>query len=192
MRKRLYIDFDDTIVNSTKAFCSVYNSIFNNQAGFKPADYKKVSRWDYSDQCSLLDSSDIESFFCREEFFAQLEFIEKAKETIEELANHYKIIVCSIGSLENIGRKAFWLKENLPFIDGTILIDNGESRADKSIIDMSEGIFIDDHQENLISSNASIKICFGSILEWNNKWEGTRAFTWDQIKGMLLTDSAIA
>ena len=39
---------------------------------------------------------------------------------------------------------------------------------------MSNGIFIDDNEKNLFTSNAEIKILFKNIenTEWNSKWDG--------------------
>jgi len=51
---------------------------------------------------------------------------------------------------------------------------------------MSDGIIIDDHGNNLITSNADTKICFGEIKEWNEDWEGLMASNWKELGEMLL------
>lgn len=52
--------------------------------------------------------------------------------------------------------------------------------------DMEGGIIIDDVASNLESSNASLKICFGKVYPWNEKWEGIRAYDWLEVSTMLL------
>ena len=57
---------------------------------------------------------------------------------------------------------------------------------DKSCIDMGDGILIDDSAKNLEQSNASLKICFGDIYEWNKTWNGIRLKNWMDIRNYLL------
>ena len=57
---------------------------------------------------------------------------------------------------------------------------------DKSEINMTDSIFIDDSYNNLITSNATEKICFGDIYLWNRKWDGIRLANWMDIKKYLL------
>lgn len=51
---------------------------------------------------------------------------------------------------------------------------------------MKNSIFIDDHSENLLSSDAKLKICFGKELDWNKNWTGQRCFDWREVKKLLL------
>ena len=61
-----------------------------------------------------------------------------------------------------------------------------KKHKDKSEIDMTDGIFIDDSYNNLITSNATEKICFGDVYSWNEKWNGKRLANWMDIKKHLL------
>lgn len=49
-----------------------------------------------------------------------------------------------------------------------------EGLEDKSKIDLSDWVFVDDNQNNLNDSNASLKILFKNRenADWNNKWNG--------------------
>jgi len=51
---------------------------------------------------------------------------------------------------------------------------------DKSSVDMSNGIFIDDVEDNLFSSNAKLKVLYENIpnADWNSKWRGERIKSW--------------
>ena len=53
-----------------------------------------------------------------------------------------------------------------------------KTHKDKSCVDMSGGIFIDDSSNNLITSNADIKFCFGKEYPWNKDWTGIRFKRW--------------
>lgn len=50
---------------------------------------------------------------------------------------------------------------------------------------MSNGIFIDDSYNNLITSNAMINICFGDIYTWNKDWQGIRCKNWHDVNDFL-------
>ena len=56
----------------------------------------------------------------------------------------------------------------------------------KGVIDMQNSIQIDDHVDNLDSTNAEYKIVFGDVYDWNRGSSYTRAFTWEDIEGLLL------
>jgi 5'(3')-deoxyribonucleotidase len=185
--KRLFLDFDCTIVDSVKTYCNVYNSTYKEQEGFSEADYNKVNRYDLKDQCHLVDHQEL--IFSAEEFFKQLEFMPYAKEVIERLGSKYELIICSLGTLDNLSYKAQWIKNNLPFIKNVILLSTavGPSgiKTDKSSVNMKDSVFIDDNAENLLSSNAEVKICFGREYEWNNSWMGQRCFSWKEVEKLL-------
>ena len=185
---KIFIDFDCTIVDSVKTYCNVYNSFFKEHEEFEKADHSRVNRYDLMDQCHLADHQ--ETIFSHEEFFKHLEFMPHAEEVIEKLSNKHELIICSIGTLDNISLKAKWIKNNLSFIKNVILISSAVTtngiKMDKSSVNMSNSIFIDDHVENLLSSNAEFKICFGKKYEWNESWTGQRCFNWKEVEKLLL------
>lgn len=185
---KIFIDFDCTIADSVKAYCNVYNSFYKSHNGFKEADHSKVNRYDLMDQCHLVDHQ--ETIFSHEDFFKNLEFMSHAEEVIEKLGSKYELVICSIGTLNNISLKAGWIKNNLLFIKNVIFISsavgNNGIRMDKSSVNMNNSIFIDDHVENLLSSNAEFKICFGKEYEWNKSWTEQRCFNWKEVETLLL------
>lgn len=180
MKKKIFLDFDGTLTDSVRAYVTVYNHIFKANA-----DYTKVNKWNLSDQCPLAVDK-VEDIFASEVFFYFLELIdEDTLEALKLLKQQYNVTICSIGTPENISKKAIWIYENLDIQD-MILLSQNEVTMDKSIIDMSGGIIIDDHEDNLFSSNAEIKICFGEVKEWNKNWKGLRALNWNGIKNLLI------
>lgn len=185
---KIFLDFDCTIADSVKTYCNVYNLLYKEQDGFVKANDSKVNRYDLKDQCNLVGHQ--EDIFSSEEFFKHLEFMPYAKEVIERLGSKYELAICSIGTLDNISFKAKWIRENLSFINNAILISNVVEaqgiKTDKSIVNMKGSIFIDDHSENLLSSDAELKICFGKEYDWNKNWTGQRCFDWKEVEKLLL------
>lgn len=171
--KKIYIDFDGTIVNSTKAFCDVYNLIYADsiiEGKATKADWNGVDKWDLSDQCPLLKEDEIPhmKIFESEKFFNVLEFFPMAKETLEEWSKQgYNIIICTNATPKNAIKKIHWINLEIPFADVIPIISNSSKGYGKEMIDMSDAIFIDDHAGNLNTSSAKIPICFGETKEWN-------------------------
>jgi 5'(3')-deoxyribonucleotidase len=186
--KKLFLDFDCTIVDSVKTYCNIYNLFYKEKEGFEEADHNKVDRYDLKDQCHLVDHQ--ETIFSNKEFFKHLEFMPYAKEVLERLGSKYELIICTIGTLDNISYKTQWIKNNLSFIKNVILISSAVGvngiKMDKSSVNMEGSIFIDDHSENLSSSNAEIKICFGKEYDWNRSWVGQRGLSWKEVEEILL------
>lgn len=184
-KPKLFLDFDNTIVNSDKVYCSLYNWLYSTNKDFRYADWTKVRERSYADQCPLA-VNDVKEMFEMAEFFMNLEFFPQAKETIEKLNEDYEIIIVSIGTPKNLSLKSLWLEENLPFVNKYILLNNGENLIDKSIVDMEGAIFIDDVASNLTSSNADVKLCFGGKADKNRDWNGLWKKEWIEVKKLLL------
>lgn len=183
----IYLDFDNTVVNSTKAFCRVYNA---NWMPDKPADWTKVQKWDFSDECPHLTQDEIEWFFGKDFFFMNLEFMPDAIRVLKELVKTYEIRLCSIGSPENIERKVRWIDENItseiPEITDGIYLVKGNGEMGKEVVNMRHGIIVDDSWTNVSTSNAEVKITFGVEADWNRKCTGLRAETWNDLEKLLL------
>jgi len=186
-KKKLFVDMDSTITDSIKSYCTVYNSIYNYKEGFKNAVAERVNQWDLKDECPLVENP--EHIFSSRLFFTELEFMPNAYEVLERLSTQYELIICSIGTYDNISLKSIWIQRNLPFIKNSILIVNDGCKMDKSVIRMSDSIFLDDHANNLFTSNAEFKILFGKEYPWNTEWlkqGGRRIKTWLELEPLLL------
>lgn len=187
VKPKLFVDMDSTITASIKAFCQTYNYLYRYKKDFKPADWTKVSQWNFSDQCPLLeDSQAVAEIFASKHFFRKLEFMPNAKEVLYELHKDYQIIIVSIGTHLNLARKSMWLYQNLNFIKDVVLLNNEDGKMNKSLVDMYGEIFIDDVTSNLDSSNAGVKICYGQTYPWNQEWQGFRCGTWNEVAQLLI------
>lgn len=214
--RTLILDFDNTIANSIKAVCEVYNDWFipkhieimeeRIQSGelidreiikeFKvssqPADWTKVNTWNMVDQCKLLDENlSAIDIFGSSKFFDVVELYDGAKEALEALSEITNIVICSAGTPMNIALKVLWIEENLPFADIVPVIMHGSNGVGKSIVNMEGAVFIDDHADNLIHSNADINVCYGAKKDWNRDYNGIWMNDWgkesvDKIFEMLM------
>lgn len=90
----------------------------------------------------------------------------------------------SLGYSPNLKAKELWIQKHLPFCK--FIGVNSKEHFDKSSIDMSTGVLIDDNMKNLITSNALVNICYGDVYEWNKDWTGFRAKNWQDIKQFLM------
>lgn len=172
-KPKLFLDHDGVLVDTIKSYCQSYNELYCHSEGFKLANSNLVNDWDMKSQCPLVKNP--EDIFSSRTFFANLGFMDNAYQVLKRLSNRYELIICSIGSYDNISLKSQWIQAKLPFIKDSVLIINNGCKMDKSIVQMKnnngmKNIFIDDHQDNLFSSNADIKICFGKKYPWNEKW----------------------
>lgn len=188
MKKKIFLDFDLTTANSVKAYCRVYNELYKSHKDFTYADYTKVNKWDFSDECPMAVSR-VESMFELDLFFYFLEVMNKCTlDVLKQLEQLYDVVICSIGTPENISKKVRWIDRNLG-IKNMILLSKNDVVMDKSIVDMSGGILIDDHEDNLFSSNADIKICFGEVKSWNKNWQGLRVKDWTEVGKLLINNN---
>lgn len=184
-KRKLFIDFDSTIVNSIKRICEIYNKKYISHLDFIPAKWYLVEKWNFSDQCTLAAKGEVPLYFNRKEFFnKQLEFMDNAEEIINKLCTKFDVYVPSLGLDNNLKYKEQWLNKHFPYIK--FIPCSFNTCSDKKHIDMSDGILIDDLVSNLESSNATTKICFGDIYDWNKNWNGIRCWNWYEIYNFLM------
>jgi len=186
----LFLDIDNTLTASTKAFCESYNFIYEYHKDFTPVNWELVREWNFSDQCPILKTElDVLNIFELPIFFDYLELINgNTYEIAKELNEKYHIIIVSIGTPKNLARKALYLQETLPFIKDYALLYNENCKMNKEIIKMDypDSIFIDDHASNLISSNAVNKYVFGKDYPWSKTNDYHRLWNWTDVAEKLL------
>jgi len=169
---KLILDCDNTIINSTKAYSDVYYQLYKNHPDFVEADWTKCNNYNLSDIAPL--KSKPSNIFNSKLFFELVEPFENAVDILEILSQEFDIYICTIGNKQNIQNKLTYLEKTFPFIENILPIINLDCTMDKSMIQMENAIFVDDVYSNLITSNAPIKICYGEIKSWNEKWNGRR------------------
>lgn len=186
-KKKLFVDYDGTIVNSVAATCSCYNEDFKYYKDFVPVKWWEVNTWNF-EECNCATKEYINTYFNQQRFFDRLTYMDWAKETLDELKDDYEITIVSSGYSPNLKAKEIWIQENLSYCK--FIGVNLKQYTDKSHLDMSDGIFIDDSSKNLVTSNALVNICFGDKYSWNEDWTGFRCNNWNDVKKFLKGDES--
>ena len=166
--KKIFIDFDNVIVNSTYIVTKILNKKYN-----KNVEWEDVRSYDFSDKFPETNKNEILEIFNSDEFFtlAKQSIYFNSKKVIEKFSKDFDVFILTIGTPINIKLKIDFLKENFPFISKYIMILMDNVKMDKSIINMrKEDTIIDDVYSNIESSSAGNRILFsygGIQTEWN-------------------------
>lgn len=184
MKKKLFIDFDGTLVNTIKRITELYNEDFKYYEGFSSIEWSAVETWSFN-ELSCASKAYINQYFNQPRFFDEsLEIMPFASIALGMLRDKYDIYVVSMGETPNLRAKKLWLKRHLPYVE--FVGCNLNDHHDKSHIDMKDGIIVDDNEGNLCTSNAAIKICFGDIYDWNKNFDGIRCENWRMVLSELI------
>lgn len=181
-KAKLYIDMDNTIINSVKAICDMYNEDYQYYPNYKYIHWTDIHTYDFK-ECTCAKTKALKKYFTYGRFFNCVNFMDNAHGVLYRLQKKYQIAIVSIGTAANLRAKKIWIKDRLAFAD--FIGVNVDEYADKSHIDMSDGILIDDDARYLESSNTSTKICFGDVYEWNESWTGKRCCNWIELEEYL-------
>ena len=180
----LFLDFDDTICLTSKQFVKLANKKYK-----KEEDWNNINRWDFKDLYPEITNNDIDNIFSSEDFFVDLELCENCLDVINSIKNIVNIHIATIGTDKNLKNKMKWIKKNLNTdFNFNGILDTGIN--DKSSIDMSGAIFIDDRIDNLRSSNANIKILYRNYhnYSWQQIEPNDNIYvvdSWEQIYSIL-------
>lgn len=161
----------------------MYNEDYRYYPNYHYIHWTDINTWDFK-ECNCAKTKHVKRYFTQTRFFEKVEFMDNAKEVLFRLKDKYEIVIVSMGIQPNLFGKEIWIKDNLPFAK-FIGIDMKKYK-DKSCINMSNGILIDDEQRYLDNSNADVKICFGEKYEWNEDWKNKRCFNWTELENYLM------
>lgn len=163
---KVYLDFDNTLVDSNSAMVYLLNQEFGTKK-----EYKDLKKYDFRDLFPELTDEHCEELFGDWRLFSLLEFFDNCFETLDYFKKRCNYSLVTYGNKYNLSAKKIWCERYLPFLKELHLLEYvpGDMNYDKSMIDMSDGIFIDDHIEYLRSSNAKVKILFRNNHDgdWN-------------------------
>lgn len=160
----LYIDFDNTIVNSSEVIVKMLNEKFGENK-----DWKKLRRYDFKDLFPSCSYWEIEKSFESDKMFEEIELFPEVYETLNSFKDKFdRMSVVTIGTDINLEKKRIFVKNRFPFDIELIGIKN-DGRSNKGSVDMRDGVFIDDHIDCLHSSNAKVKILIKTSenAEWS-------------------------
>lgn len=167
MRIKLFLDFDNVIINSDKIIYNMYRKFYGHLTNDCRGVYTRSLSWDYSSDFPLLFEKNpkagadiIKSFYDMDEFFNRAKISKEDIEILQRLNDSFDIYICTSGTQKNISKKLKWINNNIPFLNNVIGLQLDPFVHGKEIINMSNSIFVDDKKTNLISSNASEKILY--------------------------------
>jgi len=183
-KQKLIIDFDGTIVNSTKKIVELYDRDFYKYDNYKKLHWTDINTYGF-EELTLANKNIVLDYFDDHRFFIDLEYMENAKEVLDELKDEYEINICSIGRKMNLYYKKQWIEKNIPYAN---FIGIDLSKGDKSSIDMSDClVMLDDNIDMLHSVNIKHKVIYGDELAWNvnNIYNYPRCFNWYEFKNYL-------
>lgn len=181
---KIYIDMDGVFWDTVQTICNLYNDDFSLYPGFKMIAPWKVNSWKF-EELELADWDYLDHYFSQPRFFEDILPMPLACSTCEILTLDYDIVFVTIGTKANLEGKRRWLADNFEAKYDFIGLDINEYH-DKSSVDMSDGIFIDDSSSNLKTSNAAVKICYGQKLQWNEDWDGMRLKYWTDVYEFII------
>lgn len=172
----IFLDFDGTLVDSISSICKLYNKDFRYYEDFCPVLPTQIQTYDFS-ECTCASKEIIHTYFQTPRFFNSLKFMPGAVGALRFIKNDFNINIVSHGFQANLLAKRLWIEKHIPHATFTG-IDLSQTK-DKSCVDMSGSIFVDDMVSNLDSSNAKHKIIFGKTYPWNEDEHGyTRCKDW--------------
>jgi 5'(3')-deoxyribonucleotidase len=161
---KVYVDFDSTLVNSTKRLVEMLNIKFN-----KNADWTKIKKYNCEDLFQEVTPEQVTEIFASKDFFYNLHIFDNANEVLSIHRSIFDYEITTIGTSENLYWKERWCNQYLefPFVFNGIM--KNEMGKGKDVCDMSGGIIIDDHIDNIFTSNATHKILYKGKYEteWN-------------------------
>lgn len=180
--QKIFLDFDNTLVESNKRIIEMINDKYNLNKS-----EKDLSDYYYSTIYENITPNEIEDMFGSGDFFDNLVFKSNALEIYNKYKNKYEIIITTKGNSDNLEKKERWLREHL---DNNIkfLGLNGDSH-DKSSVNMNKGIQIDDNA-NCLRTNASVHILYKDYNDypWQKGCENKDIIIideWNQIDDIL-------
>lgn len=175
--RKIFIDLDGVVFDTIKTIVDIYNDDHIMYKNFKLVNPSDIETWDF-DELYLESREYIDSYFNQPRFFTDLSLMKGSKWLINKLhdKHNWEVIFCSAGSYPNLQLKRRWIDKNFSYAD--FIPVELPTYTDKSMVNMSGAVFLDDSCKNLETSNADIKICFGKEYVWNKDWNGVRCKNW--------------
>lgn len=183
---KLYIDMDGVLFNTIKEVVALYNHDY-----YDDLDYRDVKSWSFSEITSRgkISKNRLFKYFTDYRFFRDVELMENADAILNWLYKEHnvKMVIVTAGNSQNLQLKQEWLKrhhqvwsDNIEFIGV-----NGFKKQDKSMVDMSDGMFLDDNDKNLRISNAKYPVCYGNIFHYNKNTTYPRCRNWQEVGKLI-------
>lgn len=178
----IYIDFDDTITNSIQALLAISNRRYGTS--YKVED---VGNWDFKDIYPDIPLKEIVSIYDTDEFYNLLNIKRDALFVLRRFAKRNKIFIVTKVNKISMVQKFQWIKEHIQNFGIDVELIGIPLNKSKGIVDMSEGIMIDDNAKFLNETNAKYKILFKNNRKFDDlqEWFGLSATSWQELERIL-------
>lgn len=178
----IYIDFDDTITNSIQALLAISNRRYGTS--YKIED---VGDWNFKDIYPNIPLKEIVSIYDTDEFYNLLSIKRDALFVLRRFAKRNKIFIVTKVNKKSMVQKFQWIKEHIQNFGIDVELIGIPLNKSKGIIDMSEGIMIDDNVKFLNETNAKYKILFKNNRKFDElqEWSGMSVTSWQELEKIL-------
>ena len=188
----LYVDADDTILDSSKAVIEILNEKYNLSPAKTILD---LEDWNYHSICDEVTAAEVTEIYNSKDFFDRVKIKKGFENFWRKHKDKFSLKSGTKGTSENIRRKEEYFAKYLPEAEviGVGFSTDTLSDFGKGHIDMTGGIQIDDRTDSL-NTNAPIKILIthGMQLPWNQylgEYDKESVYileNWDLIEESLL------
>ena len=171
MKRKIILDFDDTLFKASEVVISLLNKKYNlNQTS------EDLTDWNYKSIYSEITPQEVIDIYNSKELFDNLHPQEWVETFLQKFVDHYEYIICSAGTSTNLALKEKvcrrWFNNiSVPFHFIGINIDNQNVNniiIDKSMHDFSDALFcVDDNIHALTSLNVPKKILIKNYRNTN-------------------------
>lgn len=159
MKNKLYLDCDDTILNSSECIIEILNKKNNTKKTIED-----LSDFGYRSIDGKISKKEILKLFESDIFWDSVNLNQNFVKIKEFIDSNFDVSVVSCGTDINLRKKESFVKSNLGYDFIGVLIDE-EMNLCKKHIDMENSIQIDDNIKSIENTNAAIKI----LLQNNEK-----------------------
>lgn len=178
----IYIDFDDTITNSIQALLAISNRRYGTS--YKIED---VGDWNFKDIYPNIPLKEIVSIYDTDEFYNLLSIKRDALFVLRRFAKRNKIFIVTKVNKKSMVQKFQWIKEHIQNFGIDVELIGIPLNKSKGIVNMSEGIMIDDNVKFLNETNAKYKILFKNNRKFDElqEWSGMSVTSWQELEKIL-------
>ena len=188
----LYVDADDTILDSSKAVIEILNEKYNLSPAKTILD---LEDWNYHSICDEVTPAEVTEIYNSKDFFDRVKIKKGFESFWRKHKDKFSLKIVTKVTFENLRRKEEYFSKYLPEAEviGVGFSTDTLSDFGKGHIDMTGGIQIDDRTDSL-NTNAPIKILIthGMQLPWNQylgEYDKESVYileNWDLIEESLL------
>ena len=179
--KTVYVDFDNTVLESKQRVIEILNERYGlskTEDDLVDYGYKSIA---------LITEEEKLNIFSSDDFFSNLRFKSDFLKVFNKYCGQVEFIVTTKGTPNNLLKKEAWIKEHIPYQVKFIGINNGG--LSKKQVNMSDGIQIDDCTAAL-DTNASLKILYkdNHNFSWQSDYSNTDIMVvnnWEEIDEII-------